>query len=38
MAAPDFWNNQERAQEVVAELKALKALVKPLEEAINAGR
>ena len=36
MAAPDFWNNQEKAQEVVAELKALKAVLKPLEEVIKA--
>ena len=26
MAAPDFWSNQEKAQAVVAELKALKAV------------
>ncbi len=36
MAAPDFWNNQEKAREVVAELKGLKAVLKPLEEAIKA--
>ena len=36
MGAADFWNNQERAQEVIAKLKALKALTKPLEEAIAA--
>ena len=36
MSAPDFWNNQEKAREVVAELKGLKALLKPLEEAIRA--
>jgi peptide chain release factor 2 len=35
MAAPDFWNNQEKAQAVVAELKAVKALVKPLDEAVQ---
>lgn len=35
MAAPDFWGNQEKALEVVAELKALKAVMKPLEEAIK---
>ncbi|MEN6459628.1 MAG: peptide chain release factor 2 [Thermoguttaceae bacterium] len=35
MAAPDFWANQERALEVVAELKSLKAVMKPLEEAIK---
>jgi peptide chain release factor 2 len=37
MAASDFWSNQERAQATVAELKGLKALVKPLDEAISAG-
>jgi peptide chain release factor 2 len=37
MAAPDFWNNQERAREVVAELKGLKAVLKPLEELVKAG-
>jgi len=36
MAAPDFWNNQEKAQEVVGQLRGLKALLKPLEEAIKA--
>jgi peptide chain release factor 2 len=36
MAAPDFWGNQERAREVVAELKGLKAVLKPLEELIKA--
>ncbi len=37
MAGPDFWKNQEQAQATVAELKGLKSLVKPLEEAITAG-
>ncbi len=37
MAGPDFWSNQEQAQATVAELKGLKALVKPLDEAIAAG-
>lgn len=32
MAAADFWNNQEKAQEVVAELKGLKGLLRPLDE------
>jgi peptide chain release factor 2 len=36
MAAPDFWNNQEKAREVVAELKGLKAVLKPLDETIAA--
>ncbi len=32
MAAPDFWNNQEQAQEIVGRLKAVNAVVKPLTE------
>jgi peptide chain release factor 2 len=36
MAAPDFWNNQEAAREVVTELKNVKAVIKPFEEAIKA--
>jgi peptide chain release factor 2 len=35
MAQPDFWNNQEKAQEVVAQLKGLKAVIKPLEETLS---
>jgi peptide chain release factor 2 len=35
MAAPDFWNNQEVAQEIVTELKGLKALLKPLDEMVQ---
>jgi peptide chain release factor 2 len=36
MAAPDFWGNQERAREVLGELKGLKAVLKPLEEVLKA--
>jgi len=36
MAAADFWNNQEKALEVVADLKKVKAVLKPLEEAVAA--
>ncbi|MCE5301860.1 MAG: peptide chain release factor 2 [Planctomycetaceae bacterium] len=36
MAAADFWNHQERAREVVAELKSLKAILKPLDEVAKA--
>ena len=36
MAAADFWGNREKAQEVVGRLKGLKAVVKPLEEALKA--
>ena len=32
MAGADFWNNRERAQDVVARLKGLKAILKPMEE------
>jgi len=35
MAAPGFWDNQERAQERVAERKSLAAILKPLEEAFS---
>ena len=33
MAAPDFWNNRETAGQLVAELKGITALSKPLENA-----
>jgi peptide chain release factor 2 len=36
MAEPGFWDNQERAQGVVVELKSLKRLLKPLDEALDA--
>ena len=36
MGQPTFWENQERAQETVRKLKSLKALIKPLEEAVSA--
>lgn len=36
MAAPGFWDNQDRAQQSVGELKALNALVKPIGEAVAA--
>jgi peptide chain release factor 2 len=36
MAAPDFWNDQARARDVVAQLKALRAVTKPLEEVVRA--
>lgn len=36
MAAPNFWNDQEKAQATVAELKSLNAVLKPLDEAIRA--
>ena len=36
MAAPDFWNNQEEAQQVVGRLKALKAVLRPMDETLRA--
>ncbi len=36
MAAAGFWDNQEKAREVVAQLKSLKAVLKPLDEVIKA--
>lgn len=35
MAAPDFWNNPEASRELVTELKSLKTVLKPLDEAIH---
>jgi peptide chain release factor 2 len=37
MSAPGFWNNQEKAQATIAELKSLNALLKPLDEAVSGG-
>ena len=37
MAKPDFWNNREKAQDVVADLKRLKSLMTPLEKAMGGG-
>jgi peptide chain release factor 2 len=36
MAAEDFWNNQERAQAVVSQLKGLRSVVVPLRDALSA--
>lgn len=36
MAAPDFWNNQEAAQETLTKMKALAAVVKPAQETVRA--
>lgn len=35
MAASGFWDNQEKAQEVVGQLKSLKAIVGPMSELIS---
>lgn len=37
MSASDFWNSQEKAQETVAELKTVKAVVTPMAELIESG-
>jgi peptide chain release factor 2 len=37
MSAADFWGNQERAREVVAQLKGLKSLTRPLEDVVKSG-
>ena len=36
MGAPDFWSSQERAQETIGRLKALRAVVKPVSEVFKA--
>ncbi len=36
MAAPDFWNDQEAAQQTIAQLKGLKAITRPLDDATGA--
>ncbi len=36
MGTPGFWDNHERAQAVVAELKSLKAVIEPLESSMQA--
>ena len=36
MGEANFWDNQEEAQKLVGELKSLKSLVKPLEDALQA--
>ncbi len=35
MTEPDFWNNQERAQQTVSDLKSLRSVVQPLRDAIS---
>ena len=37
MAAPGFWDNQDRAQETVGRLKSVKAIVGPMTELASAG-
>ena len=37
MAAANFWDNQETAQETVGQLKSLKSLVAPMTELLSAG-
>ena len=38
MTAADFWNNADKAQATVAELKNVNSILKPLEEALAVGR
>jgi peptide chain release factor 2 len=38
MSAPNFWDNQERAQAVVSKLSALKAVIEPVEQASRSSR
>ena len=35
MASPGFWDNQESAQEVVGQLKSVKAIVAPLDDLVS---
>jgi peptide chain release factor 2 len=35
MAKPGFWENQEAAQELIGRLKSLKAIISPVEQAVN---
>nr|WP_145059462.1 peptide chain release factor 2 [Lignipirellula cremea] len=37
MASPGFWDNQEKAQEFVGQLKTLRAIVAPLEKSLAEG-
>src|SRR5262245_41445408 len=37
MAGQGFWNNQEKAQVAVAELKGLRAILKPLSDLVRTG-
>ena len=36
MGAPGFWDNQEKAQQAVGELKSLRSLIKPIGAALGA--
>lgn len=36
MSAADFWDNQEKAQQIITELKTLKGITGPIEEAVQA--
>ncbi|GAB4136160.1 peptide chain release factor 2 [Thermopirellula anaerolimosa] len=35
MAGPDFWNDQEKSGAILSELKAIRAIVKPVDEAFR---
>jgi peptide chain release factor 2 len=36
MGGADFWNNQEKAREIVAELKSIKLVIRPMEDTVKA--
>ncbi|MCA8996942.1 MAG: peptide chain release factor 2 [Planctomycetaceae bacterium] len=35
MAQPNFWDNQEKAQELIAELRRINAIIKPMNEIVR---
>lgn len=35
MSGPDFWNDQEKSAEILSELKAVRAVLKPIDEAFR---
>src|SRR5262245_49030830 len=37
MGSPNFWDNQEKAQQVIAQLKPLNGLLRPYEELASSG-
>ena len=36
MAQPDFWNNSDKAQQIVQQLKSMKVVIEPLKKALQA--
>ena len=37
MGAPNFWDNQEKAQQVIQQLKPLHGIINPFEDLVKAG-